>query len=330
MKPQGPLTILKKPIIGPLPAVAAWCEEYKRHAFPRFELTTQSIVELELRRFALFMGHREISGQLIYEFMDLQFKRTSEPQTLHKTVLWVGKFLRYCEDVGHLNKRYSTLLTPIKLVQKDPEMFTPEQYEKMKEASKGTMWHYATILAYRTGARLSDVCLMQWKSVDLDNLYISYVPWKSRKTGRKANCPFQAGGDLHEVLKEMVHSRSQLPHWDQFVCPELAMRYPVYGPAAYGGSSMVGAGFKALCIKIGAPHLSFHKLRNSFFSRAVNSGVAFAQISQMSGLATFSVLLRYAKPDLPVLRAAMERIELVDAGPPADGKILALPAPPAA
>jgi integrase len=310
------------------PTVATWCEEYKAHHWPKFAQATKNIVNRELVRFALYVGRREISGRILHEYMDEQ-RRRSSGETLAKTVRWTSSFLRWAEEMGYLDRRYSSLGifkgSSVFIARKTPLRFSTEQYEALKEATKGTVWYYASVMAYRTGARMSDVCLLKWESVHLEELYIHYLPWKSRKSQRYATCPFQAGGDFHNVLLELNASRDKRPHWDQYVCAELAMRYPV-NCHGYGNQTL-SKHFQAFCHQIGVPHLTFHKLRNAFMSRTVNSGVPFAQARQITGLGSDSILMRYARPDVATLRAAIEKIEANDnLPPPAAGTILSLPA----
>lgn len=306
------------------PTCATWTAEYQAQKSPNWSESYKRTMRDELRRFALFVGQKEITGEVIHHFIAEQFQREAKPRTLDCTMRAAQQFLKWAEEMGYLTKKYSSLIKPVKVPREDPVRFTAEQYENVKQLAKGTSLYYATIMAYRTGARSSDTCLLKWENVDMENLVISYIPFKTRKTGQKAVCPFQAGGDLHEVLKELRQSnRSISPLWDQYVCPELAMQCP-RGGTYDQGNDMTKRPFKNLCVKAGAPHLSFHKLRNAFFSRAVNAGIPFAQITQMAGMNSFSILMRYSQPDTAVLKNAMARMDSIDTPP--EGNILSLPA----
>jgi integrase len=295
------------------PTVAIWVEEYKAQNFPRFAQNTRTLVNTELVRFALFLGRRAISGNILHEYMAEQRRRVAG-ESLIRAMRWTGAFLKWAEEMGYLDRRYSSLsifkCSAVLVIHKPPQRFTPEQYEAMKEATKGTGWHYATIMAYRTGARLSDACLLKWESVNLEELYIHYLPWKTRKSQRYATCPFQAGGDFHNVLIELNASRDKRPHWDQFVCPELAMRYATQSDVFQ--SYELSRQFGGYCKKIGAAHLSFHKLRNTFMAKCVDGSIPFAQARQITGLGSDSVFMRYAKPNLDVLRVAIDKIDSQD------------------
>lgn len=292
------------------PTCATWTAEYQAQKSPNWSENYKRSVEYELRRFALFVGQREIDGRVIHEFQAEQFQREAKPRTLDCTMRAAQQFLKWCEEMGYLTKKYSSLIKPVKVPKEDPVRFTAEQYEKVKELAKGTSLYYATIMAYRTGARSSDTCLLKWENVDMENLVITYVPFKTRKTGAKAVCPFQAGGDLHEVLKELRQSnRSISPLWDQYVCPELAMQCP-RGGTYDQGNDMTKRPFKNLCCKAGCGHLSFHKLRNSFISRLINGNVPFEQASQLTGLTSYATFLGYAKPDIETLRKAIKQADV--------------------
>ncbi len=306
------------------PTCATWTAEFQAQKSPTWSDNYKRLMGLELRRFALFVGEKQIDGAVVHEFMAEQFAREAKPNTLDKTVRAVQQFLKWCEEMGYLTKKYSSLIKPVKIPKEDPVRFTQEQFEKVKELAKGTALYYATIMAYRTGARASDVCLLLWENVDMENLVISYIPYKTRKGGQKAVCPFQAGGDLHDVLKELRQAKAPSPFWEKYVCPELAMQYPRGGYDQ--GNDMTKTRFKTLCAKAGCPHLSFHKLRNSFLSRAVSAGIPFSQVTQMTGLTSFQILMRYSQPDLPVLRNAMTRMDALDTPPPSGQNLVAFPA----
>ena len=312
-------------IVSVQSTVATLTAEYMLHVFPRYAENTKKQIRIELQRFALFVGQREINGKILHEFMAFRFAKTSKAWTLNGTVQWVNAFLVWCEEMGYLTKKYSSILRPVKVPKTPPLRFSHQQFEAVKQAAKGTCWHYAVCMAYRTGARMSDVCLLKWENVDMDTLIIRYVPFKSRKTGRYATCPFQAGGDLHDALLELAQARSKTPFRNELVCPELAMRYPVDGYCGIDGKGMI-MDFHKIRVKAGVPRLTFHKLRNSFMSRIVDGGVSFPIASQLTGLASVQTFLAYAKPDAAVLRTAIETVDSKDNPPQEPGAIISMPA----
>ena len=324
----------EQPTLSPLgpnraPTVANWVEQFKELNKHRWSPNSMMSVDTELRRFALFVGARELTPQLLAEFQAVTHERTIKGQkvklnTIHRTLDKVRQFVQWLDDMDFVERRrFTGVIRLPTVVQVASKIFTEDQYEKLKEAAKGTFWHYAVIMAYRTGARYSDVALLKWESVHLDECYLRYVPFKTRKTGKEAVCPFDVGGDLHEVLLEMSLCRGANPKgWEGYVCPEMAMTYPING--TYGAGPRKRFVFKTLCEKNGCAGLSFHKLRNSFMSRLVKSGASYPMASQITGLSSPAVFNAYAKPDLESLRKVMDRMENKD-DPPDEGTIIKLP-----
>lgn len=310
--PDESALALIRPEAGRVPTVANWIEEYKLSYFPKIAPGTQAYNAVYLKRFALWMGTRRITKDLVVQYCNEQRQLKVRPATLQHSYTTLKQFLTWCERVGYIRDKIAFLVPRVTIVLPDPKRFTPEQYMTLKETTRGTVWYYASVLAYRTGMRLSDVHLLTWENVDLERLVITYTPFKTRRKGIRAVCPIESGSDLHEVLIDMDKTkRSRHPLWAPYVCPEMAMYYPKHG----GQSALVRGGFhpfKRFCLKIGAGHLSFHKLRNSFMSRLVEADINWAKACQITGLKTFSVFLRYAKPNPEILRqdmAALSRIE---------------------
>lgn len=296
-----------------LPTVANWVEEFKATRCQTLSVSSQDITAKVLERFALWIGTRRLSKELIVKYCDELQSGKLKGSTLSRRFSPLNQFLRWCHQMDHIQTEMAFLIPRIRLVQPTPQRFSPEQYAALKNITKGTIWHYASILAYRTGMRLSDVCLLEWKSVNLEEMYISYIPFKTRRRQIRALCPIESGGDLHEVILDMSKTRSPHPMWSKYVCPEMAMYYAKDGGGGFTVSaSGTGLTFKGYCCKIGARHLSFHKLRNSFMSRVVDADLNWMKVCQITGLRTFSVMMRYAKPDPDVLRKDMEKLSRIE------------------
>lgn len=298
-----------------LPTVANWVEEFKLVCQPRLAPSTYRAISHVLEQFALWIGTRKLSKELIVKFCEEQTARAVKAGTLVHQFNPVKQFLRWCHRMDYIKSELGFLVPVIRVAIPAPRRFSPEQYAALKEITKGTIWHYASIMAYRTGMRLSDVCLLKWENVNLEEMFIAYIPFKTRRKGISALCPIESGGDLHEVILDMSRNRSTHEIWSAYVCPEMAMYYPKDGGRLAFRTNGAGSGrtFAQCCHKIGARHLSFHKLRNSFMSRAVDANLNWMKVCQITGLRTFSVMMRYAKPDANVLRKDMEKLSQIEA-----------------
>ena len=268
-----------------------------------------AIAHRSLIQFAIVCGYRPITAARVNEYLQKRFEKCSNPNSRKRDTDWLRMFLKWCEQMGHIGGNLSPMVPAVKVPVSRAVIFTPVEYETVKAAVKGTSWHYAMIMAYRTGARISDVCLMRWGNIDFDNLIVHYMPWKTRKMKRLATCPFQPGGDLHEVLIEL-RSASRDTDDESYIDPYLAMRYSQEHSENMTGHFNIE--FVKICAKAGVRGVSFHKLRNSFMSRVVSGGASFAQATQLTGLSSEGVFLRYAKPNIESLRSAIVKINAQD------------------
>ncbi len=262
---------------------------------------------------------------LLADYQAAAYVRYPNANTLYRVLIYAQMFVQWLENMERVpHNRFSNIIRLPNRLPVKVEVFTPAQYEKLKELSAGTEWYYMIVMAWNTGARYSDCALMQWGNVNLEHCYVNFVPFKSRRTGRAATCPFDAGGDLHQLLLEL-NSRPRHPHpmWAPYICPFMAMTYPATGDGPLFSRRQE---FNALCRKAGAQGLTFHNLRNSFMSRLVQSGVSYPVGSQLTGIISTTVFSRYAAPNLPVLRKAIEDMKKTDEPPPEEGTIISLPA----
>src|SRR5262245_7212139 len=147
------------------------------------------------------------------------------------------------------------------------DTFTPSQVSTLAAAAEGD-WKGAILLAYYTGARLSDVANMQWSALDWKNKTLSFTPSKTRK-------PLII--PLHPQLEKELRKNPGIGRAPMF--PELAGK-------GTGGKHGLSGLFTAIMHKAGIhgqptqasggrtlSSLSFHSLRHSFTSAMANAGV---------------------------------------------------------
>lgn len=317
------------PLPGRASTVANWVEEYKAVCQQRLAPMSMSALNIPLKEFALWCGTRTLSKDMVVKYCDYLRSVSHKRFSLIRRFSPLRPFLRWCYQMEHIKTEMAFLVPTIRITPPDPKRFSPEQYAALKELSKGTVWHYASIMSYRTGMRLSDVCLLKWEHINLEEMFIAYTPFKTRRKGIRALCPIESGGDLHEIILDMSNARSKHPIWSTYVCPDLAMYYPKDGgPLAIRATGC--RTFKYFCKRIGARHLSFHKLRNSFMSRVVDADLNWMKVCQITGLRTFAVMMRYAKPDANVLRKDMEKLSQIESEQAVAGemKLIAQPLNP--
>ena len=62
--------------------------------------------------------------------------------------------------------------------------FNLDQLESIFKHTKGTRWELASRLAYETGLRLGDICMIKKSQIDFDNAFIDFRTG-TRKSGKE-------------------------------------------------------------------------------------------------------------------------------------------------
>ena len=166
-------------------------------------------------------------------------------------------------------------------------------------------WKTLILLAYYTGARLSDCCRMTWADTDLAAKTLTYT---QSKTGEKVTVP------LHSGLLAHLEDVASTDKPEVFIMPHMAGLKP-------GGRHGLSEGFKRIMRKAGVEsgtvkcagvrqlsQRSFHALRHSFTSALANKGVAPELRMKLTGHKTESIHRAYTHHEIEQLRAAVDKI----------------------
>jgi integrase len=188
--------------------------------------------------------------------------------------------------------------------------FTAAEVQMLVNAAEGE-WKTVILLAYFTGARLTDACNMVWtgprskdklrEGVDLVRATITY--WQT-KTQKLVLLPLHA--DLMSHLEQLASADKP----EQFLTPKLAKLTP-------GGRNGLSEQFKAIVRQAGLSldivqgggtrqlsKRSFHSLRHSFASALANAGVAPELRMKLTGHKSAAVHAGYSHHEVDVLRTS--------------------------
>lgn len=186
--------------------------------------------------------------------------------------------------------------------------FTAEEYAKLRAYGWPRSWWFlghVACVCWETGLRISDVCLLRWETVDMDNGVISLVPKKTKRYGKSVEIPIT--DELRGALNSMAIQRAR-PAGE---CPESGSPY-VFAVLAYyyltpEGSCQASQQLRRACAKLGIPMgKGWHSLRHSFVSRLVAAGVNPAIVGSMTGQ-SMATLQRYVHIDLQTKLAALQK-----------------------
>ena len=177
--------------------------------------------------------------------------------------------------------------------------------------SRGPQWRLLFSLAVYAGLRLGDCCLLAWDAVDLAAGVLRVVPRKTRRylAGRPVVIPLHA---------ELAAELAAVPPAERGGCvlPAIASDYGLRRWALSRALSGIfaEAGIETSVAVEGrsrrAPSATFHSLRHTFVSVAVNAGIPLATVQAIVGHKSTAMTRHYYHPSVDALRRA------VDAMPP--------------
>ena len=173
---------------------------------------------------------------------------------------------------------------PAGLVRVDLSKLTHEQKEKQvrrpiteaefdvllegcKELVEPTFWRMAIMLGYFAGLRISDVCTLEWKSIESPN---KIVLW-TKKTDARVEVP--AHPRLAAELSKLQRGGRSLYVW-----PEAAKRIQDVNKRSYYSKT-----FERLAERCDLVDVSFHCLRHTYATDMARRGVPTPHISQFVG-----------------------------------------------
>ena len=182
--------------------------------------------------------------------------------------------------------------------------FTPAEVKMLMDAAAGE-WKTLILMAYFTGARLSDCCRMEWANT---NLSASTLTFTQGKTGGKLTVP------IHADLLTHLESIAGTDKPEVYIMPHMA-------GLRSGGRHGLSEGFKRIMRKAGldiqkvaSPGVrqlsrrTFHALRHSFASALANAGVSSELRMKLTGHKSESMHRGYSHLEQKTLAEAVAKM----------------------
>jgi len=245
-----------------------------------------------------------ITPKDIFAYRDAITKAGKTGRTANLSVKVVSAAFNAARRQGYITSNPCTALESLPVESAEKGTFTPAQVAKLVEAADGD-WKGAILLAYFTGARISDVINMRWTAIDLAQRLISFTPSKTKKP---VVIP------LHEQLER--HLLKSPGIGKAFLFPSLAGK-------GTGGKHGLSLQFRAIVAKAeitgkvsnaglrAQSSLTFHSLRHSFNSAMANAGVSQEVRQKLTGHASADMNKIYTHHELEPLRAAIGKIPAI-------------------
>jgi len=154
----------------------------------------------------------------------------------------------------------------------------PKEEKKLLKALEGKDWlRSIVIIARETGLRLSNICNLTWKQVDLASKSIEV---EKTKNGKPVWIPMtKVVFKEFKVLSKIQNLTSNLV-------------FVVDGKQLH--RNWVGRRFRRLCKRIKLEGFRFHDLRHDFCSRLVQAGQQLQVVAELAGHEDIKTTQRYA------------------------------------
>lgn len=263
--------------------------------------------------FVLFIGAGQFiekgkaSNELYAEWYAECHKRWSG-HTPELAAICTSRFMNWMERNEYISNNPHKSVQKAKSVKSKPRIpFTKEEYEALKEASKGNVMHWAIICGNATGMAIGDAALLTWDEVDFDGMMVRR---NRQKTGTLSSIPILAGSDFHETLKEKFKLKNNFYPNDPakglyYVDPDLAI---VYMRSSNGltQNGNIHTRFNRIREKAGVDkRKTFHNFRATMCSALANSGISTPLACAITGHTDGNVFKDYVRVDDQALKESL-------------------------
>jgi integrase len=255
------------------------------------------------------LGLAHITSREILAYRDAITGAGKSPRTANLSIKVISAAFNAALRQRHVPANPCLALKSLSIDAEAKATFSPNQISRLLRIAEGD-WRGAILLAYYTGARLTDVANMQWDAVDLEQGVIKFIPSKTKKRQKAVTIPLHA--DLQRVLLERPGVGK-------------ALLFPSLAGKGTGGRHGLSGRFVAIMEKAGIEgritqraeggralsNLTFHSLRHSFNSAMANAGVSQEIRQLLTGHASPEQNKTYTHRELEPLRAAISSIPSV-------------------
>jgi len=240
----------------------------------------------------------------VQRFLDYRMAKGLAPKTVNVDVKIIRGALNAARRQGLISTNPAEAVELPEAIGMERGTFTRAEVKMLVDTAQEE-WQTLILLAYYTGARLSDCCRMQWEGVDLTEETLTYT---QVKTGAKVTAP------LHPDLLARLNTLAGTDKPEVFILPHMANLRPggrhglsetfkrIMRKAAVDSQTVKGAGNQMFSRR------SFHALRHSFTSALADANVAPEVRMKLTGHKTEREHQKYTHLELEKLRAAVNRL----------------------
>jgi len=279
-----------------------------------------------IESFLAFLGERKaklniasIAPRDVQAFRDHEVREGKSQTTANLALKTLRSLFSAARRQGMITTNPAEAVETFAAEKEQRDVFTNDQLKALYAVAPPE-WKTAILLAYSTGARLSDCTNMTWKSVDLAAKTIRYSPQKTSRGKKRTSelvIPIMPELETH-LLTLASNDTPNAP-----LCPTLSAK-------GTGGNNGLSSTFTRIMKNAGIysdegeekkgkgrrfKSLGFHSLRHSFVSELANADVAAEVRQKISGHKSEAVHERYTHLETETKRRAMEKMRGITAKP---------------
>lgn len=285
-----------------------WLDQFvKRKRKSRSDATARRHEQMA-REFVDFLGRRAdlniaaITSKDVSDFRDHREGQGLAPATVNLDLTILSSAFNSAWKQGHVSVNPCAAIEPLKDKPERKHVFTPEQVSALVKTAKGE-WKGLILVAFYTGARLSDCANLRWRDVDLVS-EIKTLRFQPRKGGGEVVTA------IHPSLEDYLLALPTPNSDEAFLFRSLAERNSSPLSKAFRHIMEAARIEQRLIRERGKSGrsvnaLSFHSLRHSFSSILANAGVSEERRMALTGHSTRDMHQRYSHHDLERLRDAV-------------------------
>lgn len=257
--------------------------------------SSTQIYHTQLVKLSEFCKGAPITVKLLSKFFIMLKDSGYSRNSLARAKMVVKSFFTWCVSHGYVEDNPTDGLSvtlPPKTYKR--EVFSHKEYEQLKDYTRDSCIYCAVVLGYNTGMRISDVIGSKWSWIDLERQEVVYTPVKTRKHNTKVVVPIVPGGDLYELIYDLLPQASSPDD-------------PLCKPLAEMGQQKLSVTFRSILWELGISGKSFHTFRRTFVTNVMCSGVDSHLAMSMTGIRNHNTLMHYMVPKPDALRRAIEQ-----------------------
>lgn len=271
------------------------------------------------------IGHillESLTVEKLQEFYNDKFKSGNlktgkglSPKTIRNIHLMLHEALDYACGLDVLQKNVSEYTRLPKMYKKQIKVLTENQQRKLTELCKNEYSGFGIYLTLATGIRLGELLGLQWQNVNFEDGIITISQTLNRipnydkseaKTSlvigtpksQKSNRIIPLNSEVLRVMKKHYEERKDIS--DFVISNENGL--PIE-PRTYQDN------FKRYLKRAGIEDITFHCLRHTFATRALENDIPAKVVSELLGHSSISITLDlYSHVFLEPKRKAMEKL----------------------